>query len=75
MTRSTTAPPDPAPPQHPTRPNLKGSDPFRFDLRDVTPFAHLPDSPFSSQLRRIALAGEPKEKLKGLTPLGSEERA
>ena len=67
MTRSITAPPDPAPPDT-TRPNLKGSDPFRFDLRDATPFAHLPDSPFSAQLRRIALAGEPKETIKGSDP-------
>ena len=74
MTRSITAAPTRP---HPTRPapNLKGSDPFRFDLRDATPFAHLPDSPFSAQLRRIALAGEPKETLRGLTLLGSDTRS
>ena len=58
MTRSTTAPPDPAPPRHPTRLNLKGSDPFRFDLRDATPFAHLPDTPLVIRLRERALLAE-----------------
>lgn len=67
MTRSTTAPPDPAP--RTTRPaNLKGSDPFRFDLRDTVPFAHLPDTPFSAQLREFALTGVAKDSIKGSDP-------
>ncbi|MDA0183932.1 hypothetical protein OJ997_26735 [Solirubrobacter phytolaccae] len=35
MTRSTTAAPDQAAPQHRHDPNLKGTVPFRFDLDDV----------------------------------------
>ena len=72
MTRSTTAAPDPAPPV-PTRPNLKGPGPFRFDLpaprdaarpftpgahRDRAPFAHLPDTPLVIRLRERAVLGE-----------------
>lgn len=66
MTRSTTAPPDPAPPGRlgtTPRPkvgaaNLKVPGTFRFDLRDATPFAHLPDTPLVIQLRERAVLGE-----------------
>lgn len=57
MTRPTAAP-DPAAPHHRPDPNLKGSDPFRFDLRDTVPFAHLPDSPLVTRLREAALLRE-----------------
>ena len=75
MTRSTPAAPDPAPPHHRPDPNLKGSDPFRFDLRDQVPFAHLPDTPLTALLRQKTLVEKSKETLIALTPPHPERPA
>lgn len=94
MTRSDTARPAPAAPQHRHDPDRKVPGTFRFDLdaaaaaanrptrptadlaasarplavtpfgapplRDVTPFAHLPETPLVLELRRRALTREPR---------------